>query len=74
MGMSLRRFGLEIKDKVFEEIIVKLKKKDLVFEINSRYHNNPKKLLDLCLKHDCMFSLGSNAHSTNELGQIIRLL
>ena len=45
---ELRRFGLEIKDKMFEEIIVKLKQKDLVLKLIQDI-TTIQKLLDLCL-------------------------
>ena len=69
-GMSIKRFNIYPEEKFFDEIIKKCEKKDKVFEINYRYHKNLKSLVDKCIKYNSRISLGSNAHSKNELGKI----
>ena len=70
-GMSIKRFGFDPNEKLFDEIIKNCEKKDKVFEINYRYHKNPKLLISKCIAYNTKISLGSNAHSKNELGKII---
>lgn len=45
-----------------------------VFEINSHYHSEVKWLLKTCIKYNTKVSLGSNAHSVKEVGQIYKLI
>ena len=70
-GMSLKRFGLRPNDSMFNDVINMCAKKNKIFEINCRYHPNPKYLINQCIKKDSKISLGSNAHSKDELGRII---
>jgi histidinol phosphatase-like PHP family hydrolase len=72
LGMTIRRFKMYPALNYFEEIVKKCKKFNKVFEINSYYHNNLNELLNLCIKHETLISLGSNAHSTDQLGEIIK--
>lgn len=73
-GMSLKRFGATPSIIKFKEIIKKCSKKNKIFEINSRYHHNCNELLQICLKNNCLISLGSNAHSIDEIGEIQKKL
>ena len=67
-GMSIKRFGITPKLNYFEKVIKFAKKKDKIFEINLHYHKKIfKKLIKLCLQHNCLMSFGSNAHSLNEI-------
>tara|TARA_B110000008_G_scaffold274019_1_gene309171 strand:+ start:392 stop:1096 length:705 start_codon:yes stop_codon:yes gene_type:complete len=70
-GMSIKRFGYDPSEKLFDEVIKKCKKNDKVFEVNYRYHKNPKLLIGKCITNSTKISLGSNAHSKSELGKII---
>lgn len=70
-GMSIKRFGFDPSEKLFDEVIKKCKKNDKVFEVNYRYHKNPKLLINKCIENSTKISLGSNAHSKNELGKIL---
>ena len=51
-----------------------IEKKNKIFEINIRYHHNIIELIELCIKYDCLMSLGSNAHTTQEVGLIYNYL
>ncbi len=73
-GMTIKRFGYYPDDKLFDEVIKLCAKKDKVFEVNYRYHKNPKQLIAKCLKHKTKISLGSNAHSKEELGKILEVI
>ena len=72
-GMTLNRFGYEPNDNLFDELIIQCGKKNKIFEVNYRYHKNPKILIDKCLKNKTQISLGSNAHSKEELAKILEI-
>ena len=73
-GMTLNRFGFEPEENLFDELISQCRKKNKIFEVNYRYHKNPKILIDKCIKNQTKLSLGSNAHSKEELGKILEIL
>ncbi len=73
-GMSIKRFGLNPPNELFDEIIRLCREYGKIFEVNSRYHKNPKELIDKCLNSNTLVSIGSNAHSKNELGLISKLI
>ena len=65
-GMSIKRFNLKPKKKLFIELIKTTKKNNKIFEINYNYHKGIKDfLIDSCLEKKCLFSIGSNSHSVN---------
>ena len=73
-GMSIKRFGITPKLSYFEKVIKFAKRKGKVFEINLHYHKKIfKKLIKLCIKHNCLMSFGSNAHSTNEIKNLNKI-
>lgn len=73
-GMSIKRFGITPKLSNFEKVIKFAKRKGKVFEINLHYHKKIfKKLIKLCIKHNCLMSFGSNAHSTNEIKNLNKI-
>jgi putative hydrolase len=69
-----KHFGpLPLED--YDHIIKKAAEKCVAFEINSKYHRTiAKELLVLCVKHDAKVSLGSDAHSKTEVGEIVIFL
>ena len=69
-GMSISRYNIKPDWNLFKDIIKLCKKFDKAFEINSYYHSNIQKLLNECIKEKTLISLGSNAHSINEVGEI----
>lgn len=75
-GMSLKRFKVFPDLKLFENIIINLSKNNKVFELNCSYHNNfyLKQLMRLCLKHNCLISIGSNAHDLQSIAIIQKRL
>lgn len=73
-GMSYARYGTNPPwDKVCS-LISKAAKTGVAIEINSRYHPNPWSWIHECVKAGALISLGSNAHSITEVGQIVSLL
>ena len=72
-GMSIKRFKIYPRWKLFKEIIKKCQKREKIFEVNFHYHNNYRQLLNECLNSKTLFSLGSNAHNKNELGKITKI-
>jgi|TARA_B100000902_G_C27235145_1_gene876976 histidinol phosphatase-like PHP family hydrolase len=70
-GMSIKRFGIDPPEELFDEIIMLCKKYNKIFEVNSRYHKSPKDLINKCINSNTLISIGSNAHSKNELGNIL---
>tara|TARA_B100001093_G_C26840305_1_gene1020247 strand:+ start:266 stop:979 length:714 start_codon:yes stop_codon:yes gene_type:complete len=74
MGMSMRRFGLKPKRSIFEELAQEAAKTGVCFEINSRYHTDVAFLFEICSSKNAPISLGSNAHSVEEIGEITREL
>ena len=73
-GMSIKRFGINPPEELFDEIIMLCKKYGKIFEINSRYHKQPKNLIRKCINSETLISIGSNAHSKNELGEVLNLI
>ena len=66
-GMSLRAYG-EFPLEFFEEIILECKNADIAFELNSSYcFAVLKDLRRLLKKHDVLVSLGSDAHSVEDI-------
>ena len=72
-GMSIKRFKIYPKWKLFKEIIQKCQKREKIFEVNFHYHKNYRQILNECLNSKTLFSLGSNAHNKNELGKITKV-
>jgi histidinol phosphatase-like PHP family hydrolase len=56
------------------ELIRKAAKNDVAIEVNSRYHSDPWRLIQLCQKNGAPISLGSDAHCQDELGRIVQVL
>lgn len=73
-GMTYKRFKLIPPREKIVQLIQKAAKTGVAFEINSRYHPNLWELIDLCKKYEATISIGSNAHSVNELGIIVNQL
>ena len=73
-GMSIRRFGIYPTEDDFLQIIKKAAKTGTAIEINSHYHNNLWEIINWCNEYGASISLGSNAHSVDEVGNINRAL
>ena len=73
-GMSFRRFKRRPETEKIDTPIAKAASTGVAFEINSRYHPDPWDLISRCQKAGARISLGSNAHSLEEVGLIVRIL
>lgn len=73
-GMSYKRHKATPGESRLKEVIRKAARFEVAFEVNSRYHPDPWRLIELCKQAGAPISLGSNAHRVNEVGQIIRVL
>ena len=73
-GMSYSRYKTEPSWKQICELIVTSKKYNKAFEINSFYHIHAKKMLQKCLSVGTLISLGSNAHTKNDIGNVQKML
>lgn len=73
-GMSLNRFHVDPPWEMFVALIEKSAASGVAFEINARYHKELWRLLDACQAAGAPVSLGSNAHSLDEVGLIVRKL
>jgi putative hydrolase len=73
-GICYRRFHVKPDEERIRFLIEKAAKANVAFEINSYYHPNPWELINWCKEAGTIFSLGSNAHNSNDVGKIIRVL
>ena len=73
-GMAIKRFKIMPQMKFFEEIIINCKKYNKVFEVNFHYHQKIfKKLIKLCIKHNCLMSFGSNSHNISKIKNLSKV-
>lgn len=59
----------------FNKVIEKAAERGVAFEVNARYHKTfMKDLLALCVEHRASVTLGSDAHTPESVGEVVRLL
>lgn len=73
-GMTYNRFKFIPPDNLIRELMKECASAGIAFEVNARYHSNPRKFLAWCCDVGAPISLGSNAHSTSEIGSLQRLI
>lgn len=73
-GMSYRRFNTKPSDEQIESLVQRAAENRVAVEINSYYHDEKVELFNYCCKHDALVSFGSNAHTTDSVGEIVRQL
>lgn len=73
-GMCYEVFGVIPPDDLMIKLIENTAKSHVAFEINSKYHSNPLQLLRWCRTLHAKMSIGSDAHSRDELGTILKVL
>ena len=56
------------------EVIRECAHANIAFEINAQYHPNPWELVHQCVDSGAPISLGSNAHQTDQVGRVQRIL
>ena len=73
-GMSYRRFGVTPPDDKICALISRAAEYGVAVEINSHYHPNPRKMIQWCRDSNSLITFGSNAHTLESVGAILRLL
>jgi putative hydrolase len=73
-GMTYNRFKFTPPDHLVRELMNECAAAAIAFEVNARYHPDPGKFLAWCRDAGAPISLGSNAHSTSEIGSLQRLM
>ncbi len=73
-GMSYRRYGQVPSEDRITALMGRAAAFGVAFDINSHYHPDPWRMLAMCREAGTSVTLGSNAHSVDELGAIIRAL
>jgi len=74
MGMCYSKYGLTATNSQISQLIEKAKRKSVAFEINSKYCHHPWWLVRLCNDAGALISLGSDAHSKEGVGEIVKIL
>ena len=72
-GIYEHKFG-PFPQPYLEEIVAAAARNGVGIEINARYCRDVAGLLELCCKHDALISLGSDAHTSLEVGLIVTFL
>ncbi len=73
-GMSFRRFKQNPAPKKIKDVIKKAANNNVVFELNSHYHENFLEILSWCKEYNAVISFGSNAHTVDKVGEMTRSL
>ena len=73
-GMSYKRFKQTPPDEMIIELISRAASFGVAIEVNSYYHPSPLKMVHWCQQYGARVSFGSNAHSLQEVGEIVRML
>lgn len=73
-GMSYRRFKIVPPDDKIRALIFRAAEFGIAIEINSHYHPNPWKMIQWCRDCNARITFGSNAHTVDSVGAIMRLL
>lgn len=71
-GMSYKRFNVVPPDKKICALIARATELDVAIEVNSYYHPNVRKLAQWCSDYDACITFGSNAHTLESVGSIMR--
>lgn len=73
-GMSISRKKILPSYQMISNCISKAAAKGVAVEINSRYHPNLEVLIKICLEHNALISLGSDAHCKEDIGKTFKIL
>ena len=73
-GMTYSRFHTEPSDDLLSRLAGAAAEKGMAMEVNSHYHPQPWRLIELCREAGARIVLGSNAHGRDDIGAIVRLL
>lgn len=73
-GMSYRRFKRVPPDDMIRALIRRAAEFGVAVEINAHYHPNPFQMIQWCREYSARITFGSNAHTLESVGAIMRLL
>ena len=73
-GMSYRRFKVIPPDDKIQALIARAAEFGVAVEINSHYHPDPYRMIQWCRDYGARITFGSNSHTLDSVGQIMRLL
>lgn len=73
-GMCYRRYHIRPPQERMRALIEMAARTGVAFEVNAHYHPDPWQLVQWCLEAGAILSLGSNAHSIDEVGRVVRIL
>ena len=73
-GMCYRRFMVTPPDEKICALISRAAEFGVAVEINSHYHPNARKMIQWCRDFNALITFGSNAHTLESVGAIMRLL
>ena len=73
-GMSLKKFNKQPSDQEWDQLCIQAKKNNIVLELNSKYHSNLNYVLNKYIQHNVLMTIGSDAHSFQEIGECWELL
>ena len=73
-GMCYRRFMITPPDEKICALISRAAEFGVAVEINSYYHPNARKMIQWCRDFNALITFGSNSHTLESVGAIMRLL
>ena len=73
-GMCFRRFKVTPPDEKIYALISRAAEFGVAVEINSYYHPNARKMIQWCREVKAPITFGSNSHTLDSVGEIMRLL
>ncbi|MFZ5569078.1 MAG: PHP domain-containing protein [Thermodesulfobacteriota bacterium] len=68
LGGTCRRYCSEFPDDLTAKVIRTARDNGIAIELNSRYHVPLSPILSICLQENAHVTIGSDAHSLNEIG------
>ena len=73
-GMSYRRFAAAPPDNLIRSLIARAAEYGVAIEVNSHYHPDPHRLIAWCREFGARITFGSNAHTIESIGAVVRVL
>ena len=73
-GMSYRRYKAAPPEEKICALIARAAEFGVAVEVNSHYHPNARRMIQLCRDYGARITFGSNAHTLDTVGAIMRLL
>lgn len=73
LGVFEKNYGRAPKE-AYETAIRVIKENNKIYDINPRYGSDLNLAIELCKKHGVRVNIGSDAHTTEDVGKIIEIL